>query len=187
MNRSSLPSGAWLLDGFLAPTSACVVWVHDEELPRIGCVRAGATPRGVCFIELAGAGDRLAELSTKHGVTIKRSVAPLRDLFRQLREYVHGGRRRFDIGIDLSGETLFTRQVLQAARRVPFGRTATYGTIARRIGKPGASRAVGGALGRNPIPIIIPCHRIVSSTGLGGFSCGLEMKKKLLKIEGIGK
>ena len=79
--------------------------------------------------------------------------------------------------------TAFQCVVWRALAQIPFGRTCTYGDIARRVGKAGASRAIGGACGANPVPIFIPCHRVVGAKGLGGFSSGLEIKKNLLKAE----
>ncbi|HEY4704215.1 MAG TPA: methylated-DNA--[protein]-cysteine S-methyltransferase [Thermoplasmata archaeon] len=89
---------------------------------------------------------------------------------------------RYDV--DLSGYTEFERKVYAATRRIPPGEVRTYGDIARAIGKPGASRAVGNALGKNPACIVIPCHRVVASDGLGGFTGGLAWKRRLLHLEG---
>jgi len=104
----------------------------------------------------------------------------------QLAEYFGGQRNRFDLPIDFGGITPFTRSVLDATATVPFGELATYGDIAARIGSPGASRAVGNALGRNPIPVIVPCHRIVrSDSSIGGYTGGIAIKERLLAIEGV--
>ena len=107
---------------------------------------------------------------------------------QQVREYLDGQRTAFDLPTDLSVLTDFQRQVLAATQQIPRGRIATYMEIARKIGNPKAVRAVGQALGRNPIPIVIPCHRVIASDGsLGGYSGGggLETKGKLLKLEGV--
>ena len=104
----------------------------------------------------------------------------------QLGEYFSGARDRFDLEVDLHGLTAFTRNVLEATSRVPYGAVTSYGRIAGEIGKARASRAVGNALGRNPIPIVIPCHRVVLSNGdLGWYTGGSEIKRSLLDIEGI--
>ncbi|MDX1392929.1 MAG: methylated-DNA--[protein]-cysteine S-methyltransferase [Gemmatimonadota bacterium] len=104
---------------------------------------------------------------------------------RQLLEYFERRRRAFDVPVDLGGLTEFQRSVLQAARGLGFGEVATYADIARRIGRPNASRAVGNALGSNPVAIVVPCHRVVRSDGtLGGYTGGLEYKEALLGIEG---
>jgi methylated-DNA-[protein]-cysteine S-methyltransferase len=105
---------------------------------------------------------------------------------RQLEEYFTGRRDEFDLPLDLTGVSPFTRSVLAATTEVPFGHLATYRDIAQQIGAPGATRAVGNALGRNPIPVIVPCHRIVRSDAtIGGYTGGLGIKKRLLAIEGI--
>lgn len=104
----------------------------------------------------------------------------------QLSQYFGGQRSRFDLPVDFGGLTPFARAVLSATLEVPFGEVATYGDIAARIGNPGASRAVGNALGRNPIPVIVPCHRIVpSDMTLGKYTGGIAIKERLLAIEGV--
>lgn len=104
---------------------------------------------------------------------------------QELLEYFEGERRSFDLPVDLSELTGFQRQVLDAARELPFGTVVPYSELARRIGKPRAARAVGNALGRNPVAIIVPCHRIVRTDGsLGGYTGGVEYKERLLEIEG---
>jgi methylated-DNA-[protein]-cysteine S-methyltransferase len=105
---------------------------------------------------------------------------------RLLRRYLGGERVDFDIPVDLSGLNPFTSRVLTEIRRIPYGGLASYGTIARHVGCPNGARAVGQALARNPIPVVIPCHRIIRGDGsLGGFGLGLDMKVKLLSIEGV--
>ncbi len=102
---------------------------------------------------------------------------------KQLLEYFGGKRKRFDIPIAPEG-TEFCKKVWKALTGIPFGETRSYGEIAEMIGQPSASRAVGNAVGNNPILIIIPCHRVIRSNGeLGGFSAGTEMKKLLLRLE----
>jgi len=107
----------------------------------------------------------------------------LADVSRQLREYFTGERREFDLPLKLSG-TEFQVSVLEALQNIPYGETTSYGEIAKRIGRPKAVRAVGAANGRNPIPIIVPCHRVIGSTGdLTGFGGGLDTKEALLRLE----
>lgn len=109
--------------------------------------------------------------------------APLAKARQQLREYFDGKRTDFDLAIEPYG-TPFQRLVLDALREIPYGTTASYGEVARRIGRPRAARAVGAANGRNPLPIVIPCHRVVGSDGnLTGFGGGLDTKKALLELE----
>jgi len=102
---------------------------------------------------------------------------------QQLEEYFAGERQDFDLPLHLSG-TDFQVQVLQELQRIPYGETTSYGDIAKRIGRPKATRAVGAANGRNPIPIIVPCHRVIGSSGdLTGFGGGLDTKEALLRLE----
>ena len=102
---------------------------------------------------------------------------------QQLTEYFDGERKEFDLPLSLAG-TEFQLRVLDELRRIPYGETTSYGDIAARIGKPKAMRAVGAANGRNPIPIIVPCHRVIGSSGdLTGFGGGLDAKQALLQLE----
>ena len=103
-----------------------------------------------------------------------------------LNRYLKGEAVDFDVEIDISDESPFTRRVLDELRRIPFGEVRSYGAIGKQLGYPMAARAVGQAVRRNPIPIIIPCHRVIREDGsLGGFSLGKEIKKGLLRLEGI--
>jgi methylated-DNA-[protein]-cysteine S-methyltransferase len=102
---------------------------------------------------------------------------------QQLAEYFTGDRKDFDLPLQLSG-TEFQVQVLEELQRIPYGETTSYGDIATRIGRPKAVRAVGAANGRNPLPIVIPCHRVIGSSGdLTGFGGGLDLKEALLRLE----
>jgi len=102
---------------------------------------------------------------------------------KELLEYFSGSRTEFSFPVEANG-TDFNRKVWAQVARIPYGKTKTYGEIARAIEKPGASRAVGTANGRNPIPIVIPCHRVVAAGGkLGGFGGGLPLKRRLLDLE----
>jgi methylated-DNA-[protein]-cysteine S-methyltransferase len=127
----------------------------------------------------------VADLRTRLNTDVVRSAARTADIVHQLRAYFAGERRTFDVRVDLSGLTPFHRRVLAAAASVPAGQVVSYGEIARRIGRPGGSRAVGQALGRNPVPIVIPCHRVIAAGGrIGGYGGGLTIKRKLLRLEG---
>lgn len=104
----------------------------------------------------------------------------------QIVEYLLSAREKFDVPLDLSIGTEFQRAVWRRLRRVKYGQTTTYADLADAAGKPSATRAVGNAVGANPLPIIIPCHRVLAAGNkLGGFSGGLSRKRKLLRIEGI--
>jgi len=107
----------------------------------------------------------------------------LQNAVKQFDEYFNGVRHEFDLPMRPHG-TDFQKKVWECLRAIPYGETITYGQLAALIGKPGASRAVGNANGRNPLPLIIPCHRVVASGGgLGGFSCGIWRKEYLLGLE----
>jgi methylated-DNA-[protein]-cysteine S-methyltransferase len=104
---------------------------------------------------------------------------------RQLLDYLAGARSTFDVPLDLSRGTPFQRNVWRVLQRVPYGKLRSYQWIAARVGGRHHARAVGNAVGANPLPIVVPCHRIVAQdASLGGFSCGLLMKRKLLALEG---
>jgi O-6-methylguanine DNA methyltransferase len=143
--------------------------------------RVLATPLG--NVELVTKGQRLRELSfTRAAPTRATSDA----ISAEIQEYFRGRRKDLrDIPLDLEQSTPFERRVYEATRQIPFGKVATYGQIAKAIGNPKAQRAVGQALGKNPIGIVIPCHRVVASDGLGGFTGGVEHKRKLLRFEGV--
>ena len=153
------------------------------------------TPIGRVFVAAGEAG--LVRLSFRQseasfvaelrrlGADVVRSPARTADIVHQLRAYFAGERRSFDVRLDLRHTTSFQRRVLMAAARVPAGQVVSYGEIARRIGDPRGSRAVGQALGHNPVPIVIPCHRVVAAGGrIGGYTGGLTIKRKLLRLEG---
>jgi methylated-DNA-[protein]-cysteine S-methyltransferase len=116
----------------------------------------------------------------------EESPDPFSEAEALLGRYVSGEEIHFTLPVDLSGLKPFTVRVLTEIRRIPYGKIASYGTIARSLGYSNAAQAVGQALKRNPIPIIIPCHRVVrGDCSLGGFGMGMDMKTKLLSLEGI--
>jgi methylated-DNA-[protein]-cysteine S-methyltransferase len=108
----------------------------------------------------------------------------LKDTAIQLEEYFAGERTEFDIPMELDG-TQFQREVWAELSRIPYGETISYGELARRVGRPKGPRAVGQANGRNPIAIIVPCHRVVAGNGIGGYGGGLTCKRTLLALEGV--
>ena len=106
------------------------------------------------------------------------------DLIGRLQAYFDGGKATFSDELGLSRATPFQRRVWEAARLIPYGETRSYAWVAQQVGKSGAARAAGQALAKNPLPVIIPCHRVIASDGkLGGFSDGVEMKRQLLHLE----
>jgi methylated-DNA-[protein]-cysteine S-methyltransferase len=127
--------------------------------------------------------DRLARWVSPR---IVESPAATDGARRELEEYFEGRRVRFEVPVDLVLVRGFTRRVLRATARIPFGAVATYGEVAARAGNPRATRAAGNALAANPVPIVIPCHRVIRSGGdLGGYTSGLERKVTLLRLEGV--
>jgi methylated-DNA-[protein]-cysteine S-methyltransferase len=153
----------------------------------IGDLLIAVTERGLVRVAFQGE-DRdnvLEELSRRLSPRILESARASDEVRRELDQYFAGERTRFDVAVDrrLIGD--FARKVLGATARVPFGRTTTYGEVATKIGSPRAARAVGNALGSNPIPIVIPCHRVLRSGGaLGGYGGGVDRKQRLLRLEG---
>ena len=153
----------------------------------IGDLLIAVTERGLVRVAFQGE-DRdnvLEELSRRLSPRILESARASDEVRRELDQYFAGERTRFDVAVDrrLIGD--FARKVLDATARVPFGRTTTYGEVATKIGSPRAARAVGNALGSNPIPIVIPCHRVLRSGGaLGGYGGGVDRKQRLLRLEG---
>jgi len=129
--------------------------------------------------------DVLAVLNPTNARHDKNAFA---DLAQRLIQYFDGETVEFFDKLDLNDATAFELSVWQTAQTIPYGQTRSYGWIAKRIGNPNATRVVGQALGRNPIPIIVPCHRVISSNGkLGGFSGGIGMKQILLGLEDNAK
>ena len=142
---------------------------------------ADATGEALCGLYLAG--QKYFPTGASQW-SERRSLPLLRDVAAQLREYFAGARERFDVALAPAG-TPFQRSVWSEIAKVPFGETISYAELARRCGRPAAVRAAGAATGRNPITVIIPCHRIVGSAGaLTGYAGGLERKRKLLELEG---
>ena len=150
-------------------------------ITNLGTGAVAVTSQGVCRVWLPG--DDLSD--------IDRSASGESELARkaakQLEQYFQGCLQQFDLSVDISSLTLFQQQVLRLTMEIPYGTVLTYGQLAKRVGSPKAARAVGGALAANPIPVIIPCHRVLASTGaLTGFSGagGVLMKENLLTMEG---
>ena len=153
----------------------------------IGELLIAATSQGICRIAFDPDPERqLHELSASHGARVLAASDPLEALVAQLDEYFRGGRENFELDLDLSAVTPFHRDVLAALSRVPFGTVTTYASLSGDAGRPRAARAVGGAMNRNPIPIVLPCHRVVGSDrSLTGYAGGLPRKEALLTLEGV--
>ena len=153
----------------------------------LGVLTVFVTPRGLLRVAYESeAGDAVvAEVAEQVSPRILRAPARTDEVRRQLDSYFASNRRRFDLPIDWSLSRGFRRGVLRATAGVPFGQITTYGRMARAAGSPRAARAAGNALGANPIPIVVPCHRVLHADGsLGGYSGGVDRKRLLLALEG---
>ncbi|WP_455360386.1 methylated-DNA--[protein]-cysteine S-methyltransferase [Streptomyces sp. SYSU K21746] len=156
-------------------TSTRQYTVTDSPYGPLTLVAADGT---LCGLYMAGQRHRPPEES--FGVP---GQSPFTEVIRQLEAYFAGGLKEFDLPMELAG-TAFQRSVWDQLRQIPYGETWSYGEIAARLGKPGASRAVGLANGKNPIGIIVPCHRVIgASGGLTGYGGGLDRKQRLLAFE----
>lgn len=151
-----------------------------------------STDKGICFLTWCDGGEeqRLEQYCEANGLAPSPQGSDLAEQHlaqarAHLVAYGEGKAKSADLALDLRG-TAFQLEAWEVLRAIPFGATITYGEQARRMGNPAAVRAVGGANGRNPVPILVPCHRVVASTGLGGFSGGIERKTRLLDLETPG-
>ncbi|MGH2886539.1 MAG: methylated-DNA--[protein]-cysteine S-methyltransferase [Solirubrobacteraceae bacterium] len=158
----------------------------------VGRLLVAVTPRGVvrlAYLDVADAGEDeetvLAQLASTVSPRVLAAPRKLDEPRRELDQYFAGRRRQFELPLDWQLTRGFGRRVLEATARIPFGATATYKQVATDAGNARAYRAAGNALGSNPIPIVVPCHRILhSGGGLGGYTGGLERKRVLLGVEG---
>ena len=162
-----------------------VAWGRVDS--PLGTLVAAATPAGLCM--LAYSEDRvdelLAGLARRVSPRVLEAPAALDPVRRQLDEYFAGRRRGFDVPLDWTLASGFTRLVLQATAAIPYGALRTYRDVANEAGNPRATRAAGNALGSNPLPIVVPCHRVIRTGGrLGGYTGGLHRKEFLLRLEG---
>jgi methylated-DNA-[protein]-cysteine S-methyltransferase len=159
--------------------------VFNTQAGWVGLLGSTAGLRRVT-LPLTAAGDAFRQLGVSRNQAVS-SPPRFGDLMERLRAYFDGRRVDFPDKLDLSGATAFQRGVWEATRLIPYGETRSYQWVAAQMGKPRAARAAGQALGRNPLPVVIPCHRVIAGNGtLGGFGGGLEMKKYLLRLEGSG-
>lgn len=151
----------------------------------IGELLVAASDLGLAAISFETDDDRVERLARIAGPRVLRSPRSIETARHELDEYFEGRRRSFDLTLDLRALPPFTVSVLEQLGRVPYGETTTYGELARRVGHPRAARAVGTVMNRNRIPIVLPCHRVVGSTGsLTGYAGGLDVKQRLLELEG---
>jgi methylated-DNA-[protein]-cysteine S-methyltransferase len=169
-----------------AATAGLLDVSYDIADTPVGPLLVAVSDRGLCRISYDAEPERqVEELARTFGARVLRSGRPVDPVKRELDEYFEGRRRDFDLSVDLRGRSEFSRVVLEELARVPFGEVTTYGALANRSGRPKAARAVGMIMNRNPIPIVLPCHRVVGSTGsLVGYGGGLDRKQQLLELEG---
>ena len=159
--------------------------IYAEVDSPFGPLLVASTRRGL--VRLAYPDEPFADVLDRLALRVSPRIVegPLDRERRELDEYFEARRSRFDVPVDLSMTGGFGRRVLRATARIPYGDVSTYAQIAARAGNARASRAAGNALGANPLPIVVPCHRVVATGGgLGGYTGGLERKEFLLRLEG---
>jgi methylated-DNA-[protein]-cysteine S-methyltransferase len=157
----------------------------------VGRLLVASTPRGLVRIAYLDADDdqerALTDLAARVSPRVLSAPRRLDRPRRELDEYFAGRRDHFETALDWELTRGFTRRVLQATARIPYGSVSSYKEVATRAGSPRGSRAAGNALGSNPLPIVVPCHRVLHANGgLGGYTGGLERKRLLLAVEGAG-
>ena len=154
------------------------------DSPLLKKVFVASTERGICMVDfLKSEKDFLRRLKERFPGEIIRDDRRSKNVLNQIKKYLKGELQRFDCKLDFKGTT-FQKKVWSALAKIPYGQTRSYKEIARSIGYPKAFRAVGNANGRNSIPLILPCHRVIESNGgLGGFGHGIEIKRRLLDFE----
>jgi methylated-DNA-[protein]-cysteine S-methyltransferase len=159
---------------------------YDFVDSPIGPLLVATSKRGLCRIAYDAEPERmLEELARTFGVRVLRSAKPIDPTRRELDEYFEGKRQSFDLPLDVELLADFNRRVLRELARVPYGEVVTYGELAARSARPAAARAVGMVMNRNPLPIVLPCHRVIGANGkLTGYAGGLERKEALLRLEG---
>lgn len=153
----------------------------------IGDLLVAATPAGLVRLSFFGEAATLDELAARVSPRIIESPKHLDPVRRQLDEYFAGVRTSFDLAIDWALVGEWGRSILAACAAIPYGETRTYGDLAAAAGKPKASRAAGTALGHNPVPVVVPCHRVVPAGGrtIGNYTGGVHIKEHLLQLEGV--
>jgi methylated-DNA-[protein]-cysteine S-methyltransferase len=159
---------------------------YDLVDTPVGRLFVAATERGLCRIAYDAEPEReLDRLAGTFGPRVLRSSKPIEPARRELDEYFDGKRQQFDLPVDVALLADFNRRVLGELARVPYGDVVTYGELAARVSRPGAARAVGMVMNRNPLPIVLPCHRVIGANGkLVGYAGGLDRKEQLLRLEG---
>jgi methylated-DNA-[protein]-cysteine S-methyltransferase len=176
------------LDRRLHEAGEGIVYYSYLDDQRVGKLFIGLTDHGLVSLQFVDTEDEFrARIEQRTQALIVYAPEKLEEATQQVEEYLSGERGAFELPVDISSMTPFQQTVLDEVAKVPRGEVVTYGELAKRIGKPRAARAVGQALGSNPVPIVVPCHRVIASDGsLGGYSGrrGVETKATLLTLEG---
>lgn len=178
--------GAETTEAFMKAAAELTDVAYSEIESPLGTWLAAMTERGLVRIAFnPEQEDVLEELAERISPRVLKVPARFDELRREFDEYFEGNRKEFDIDLDWQLVQGFNRRVLEATARIPYGRMSTYKTMATEAGSPRAARAAGNALHNNPIPLVVPCHRVIGSGGsLVGYGGGLPMKEFLLKLEG---
>jgi methylated-DNA-[protein]-cysteine S-methyltransferase len=185
-DRLRTPPPAIDLAALAAAEGLLDVAVAHTDSP-IGDLLLARTPAGLVRLSFFGHDETLEELAARISPRIIEAPAQLDDVRRQLDEYFEGDRRHFDIPIDWTLVGDWGRKILDACASIPFGEVRTYGEMAAAAGSPKASRAAGTALGHNPVPVVVPCHRVLPAGGktIGNYTGGVHIKEHLLRLEGV--
>jgi methylated-DNA-[protein]-cysteine S-methyltransferase len=183
-----LPRGPLPDIGDAAAAAGLVDVAYAKLDSPVGTLLLARTPVGLvrlAYVDYADEEAVLAELAAHISPRVLAAPRKLDESRRELEQYFSGRRRQFELPLDWHLTRGFSRRVLQATAAIPYGSVSTYKQVATEAGSPRASRAAGNALGHNPLPIVVPCHRVLhSSGGLGGYTGGLERKRLLLGVEG---
>lgn len=164
-------------------------FAYDVAVTSLGPLLLAASERGLvrlAFVPSDGhVHDELGRLAIERDARFVRAPSALEEALSQVQQYLAGDRHVFVLALDLSGQPPFTRAVLGAASEIPYGETRSYTEVAAAAGRPSAVRATGNALGANPVPVVLPCHRVLRAGGqLGGYTGGVAIKRRLLVLEG---
>jgi methylated-DNA-[protein]-cysteine S-methyltransferase len=180
-NIYSPPGGFNMSLSSYAPKSELTHTVWKSPFGSLGLVK-----RGERLAQISLNADPVSfpfEVERNFGSVGRKTGAPFEEVCQEIEEYLAGRRLVFRLKLDIDQGTPFQKRVWKALMAIPYGQTMTYRDVAVAIGQPSAMRAVGSANGMNPLPIVIPCHRVVASDGLGGYSGGIEIKRRLLELE----
>lgn len=165
------------------------IYIGEVSSIPIGCIWVAISEDGLVAVEIGASQESFTQMLMRRYLGCQPLLYPIRTggATRQILEYLNGERREFDLPVNWSGMGVFQEQALRLTAAIPYGQTTTYGEIARQLKRPGAARAVGRAEATNPMPLVIPCHRVVGADGgLHGYGApgGIQTKAWLLRLEG---